>query len=408
MSERPGKASTDEHTGEGTPVITDGGSDDGTDGRLRRIGTYLALGIGGFVVLVAALFALGIIGLPDAELEDNRWGTVDDQEVAVITEVVLDNPNPFGFGGNVDIGYNVSLQGVRLAEGEDNGIDIDSGSNSLNFTTTLFAESLPLWWSSHLNNGEVSQLEADATADVSLGFLSGSPGTTIERQVETDIEGALDESSDEFEGEYSLTDSGLRVEPSIEIEDATTEWGAVTEETTEILTTMTIRNDNPFPIPTPAFAGGVDMNGESLVDWQAGEVQILDGAGNEVFGEEALIPPGETEERRFIAEMDNENVSVWFPTHVDSEQPTGEPGSEFTDMVITAQLALDINGKRLTIPTGNQAFACEFDLTTAIFVDQESGMDTQGCGLTGFEQPRDQLEAVGAVIDLDDEGGIIP
>jgi hypothetical protein len=150
------------------------------------------------------------------------------------------------------------------------------------------------------------------------------------------------------------------------------------------------------------------MNGESLVDWQAGEVRVLDGAGNEVLGEEALIPPNEAEERTFVAEMDNENVSVWFPTHVDSEQPAGEPGVEFTDTVITAQLAVEINGERFTVPTGNQAFACEFDLTTAIFVDQESGMDAQGCGLTEFEQPRDQLEAVGAVIDLDEEGGILP
>jgi Conserved secreted protein len=180
----------------------------------------------------------------------------------------------------------------------------------------------------------------------------------------------------------------------------------VTEEQTEIVTTMTIRNDNPFPIPTPAFAGGVEMNGESLVDWQAGEVRVLDGEGNEVLGEEALIPPNEAEERTFVAEMDNENVSVWFPTHVDSGQPAGEPGVEFTDMVITAQLALNINGERLTIPTGGQAFACEFDLTTAIFVEQEEGMNAQGCGLTEFEQPREQLEAVGAVIDLDD--GVLP
>jgi LEA14-like dessication related protein len=408
MSESRDRASTDEHTDGADTVLTDGGSDDDTVGKLRRIARYLALGIGGFVVLIAVLFALGIIGLPGAELEDNRWGEVEGQDVAVITEVVLDNPNPFGFGGDADVTYDVDLQGVRLAEGEDNGIDIGSGANSLNFTTTLFAENLPPWWSSHLNNGEVSQLEADATADVSLGPLSGSPGKTVDRQVETDIEGALDESSDEFEGEYSLTGSGLQVEPSIEIEDATTEWGEVTEEQTEIVTTMTIRNNNPFPIPTPAFAGGVEMNGESLVDWRAGEVRILDGAGNEVLGEEALIPPNEAEERAFVAEMNNENVSVWFPTHIDSEQPTGEPGVEFTDMVITAQLAVEINGERLTIPAGGQAFACEFDLTTSIFVDQESGIDAQGCGLTEFEQPRDKLEAVGAVIDLDDEGGILP
>jgi hypothetical protein len=55
------------------------------------------------------LFALGIIGLPDAELEGNRWGEVEGQDVAVITEVVLDNPNPSGFGDAVDVTYDVGL-----------------------------------------------------------------------------------------------------------------------------------------------------------------------------------------------------------------------------------------------------------------------------------------------------------
>jgi LEA14-like dessication related protein len=379
------------------------GDSDGASG-LRRAVKVLALGFSGFVLLVVVLFVLGVLGLPDTQLEDNRWGDVDGQDVEVITEVGLDNPNPFGFGGQADVTYDVDLQGVRLAEGAGTGLEVGSGENRLNFTTTLFAENLPPWWSSHLNNGEVSQLVADANADVRLGPLSGGHSTTIQDEIDTDIQGALDESSDEFEGEYSAADTGLDVEPSVTIEDATTEWGDVTNETTEILTTITVRNGNPFPIPTPAFAGGVEMNGESLVDWQAGDVAILDAEGNELVGEEAVIPAESTEQRTFVAEMDNENVSVWFPTHVDSEQPASDPGVEFTEMVVTLQLALEINGERFTIPPGGQAVACEFDLTTAIFVDQDDGMTAQGCSLTEFEQPRGQLDEVGAILEGEDDG----
>ena len=387
---------------------TDSTGEVGGGSRLRRVGKAVALGSSGLVLLVVLLFVLGVLGLPDTQLQDNRWGEVDEQEVEVITEVGVENPNPFGFGGQADVTYDVALEGVPLAEGEGTDLGVDSGSNTLDFNTTLFAENLPPWWSSHLNSDEVSQLEADADADVSLGPLSGSHSTTIEDEIDTDIEGALDESSDQFEGEYSATDTGLAVEPSVTVEDATTRWGEVTNDTTEIVTTIRVRNDNAFPVPTPAFAGGVDMNGESLVAWQAGDVEILDAEGNQLVGDETVIGPESTEERTFVAEMNNQNVSVWFPTHVDSEQPASDPGAEFTEMVITLQLALEINGERFTIPPGGQAVACEFDLTTSIFVDQDGGMAPQGCGLTAFEQPSGQLEEVGAVVDEGELGGFLP
>lgn len=389
----------------GGPVAPDSG---GGGSRFRRVGKVLALGLSSLVLVVVALFVLGVLGLPETELTDNRWGEVDGQDVDVVTEVGLENPNPFGFGGEADVVYDVELEGVRLAEGEGTDLEVDSGQNSLNFTTTLFAENLSVWWGRHLNNGEVSGLVADATADASLGPLSGSHSTTIEDEIGTDIEGALDESTDEFEGEYSPTRSGFDIEPSVTVEDATTEWGEVTNETTEIVTTVTITNDNEVtPVPTPAFAGGVEMNGESLADWEASEVRILDGAGDELVGDQALIPAGETEQRTFVAEMDNENVSVWFPTHVDREQPASDPGVEFSEMVVTAQLAFEINGERFTIPPGGQAIACGFDMTTTIFVDQEGGIEPRGCGSTEFEQPVGQLEAVGATLDEVDDG-ILP
>jgi len=403
MSERRG-GDNDPGDREGGGSATPDSNTGGGVSRLRRVGKALALGISGLVLVVVLLFVLGVLGLPETELADNRWGEVEDQEVEVITEVALENPNPFGFGGQADVAYDVELEGIRLAEGEGTGLSVDSGENSLNFTTTLFAENLSAWWSRHLNNGEVSGVVADATADASLGPLSGSHSTTIEDEIETDIEGALDTSSDEFEGEYSLARSGLGVEPSVTVDDATTRWGTVTNDTTEIVTNVTITNNNEVvPVPTPAFAGGIDMNGESLVEWTASEVRVLDASGNEIVGDKALIPPGETEQRTFIAEMENENVSVWFPTHVDREQPESNPGVEFSEMVITAQLAFELNGERFTIPPDGQAVACEFDMATTIFVDQDGGIEPRGCGLTGFEQPREQLEAVGAVLDEEDD-----
>ena len=358
---------------------------------------------------MVVLFALGIVGLPDAGLADNRWGEVDGQEVEVQTDVWLDNPNPFGFGGSADVAYTVDLAGVRLAEGTGTGIEVDAGRQTETFTTTLFAENLSAWWVNHLENDEVSRLEADTTADVSLGPLSGSPGTTVEDEIETDIEGALDEATDEFEGDYRFAETGLTapdgtsVEPSIEIRDATTEWGELTAAETEIRTAITVHNDNPYPVPTPGFAGEVETNGEPLVEWEAGDVRILDGNG-EPLGDGALIGPGETAERLFLAEMDNERISDWFPTHVDSEQPASNPAVEFTDLVVTAQLAFEVSGERFTVPPGDQAVTQAFDLQTAIFADQSEELTPRTPGTTEFDQSTTQLDAAGAVLDLEETG----
>jgi LEA14-like dessication related protein len=402
-----GAPSAPDGSGDGGGSAPEGG-DDGEGSTLARAVKALALGLSGLVLLVVLLFVLGVLGLPDTQLEDNRWGDVEGQEVGVTTEVGVDNPNPFGFGGEADVTYDVFLEGVRLAEGEGDDLEVDAGYNSYNFSSTLFAENITPWWSRHLRNGEVSKLEADTTADVRLGPLSGTHDTVIEDEIETDIEGALDQSSDEFEGEYSLTRTGLSLEPSLRIENATTEWGEVTNETTEIVTTITIANNNPYPIPTPAFAGSIVMNEELLVGWTASEVRVLGGGGEEIVGEKALIPPNEVETRSFVAEMNNQNISTWFPTHVDSQQPT-DGGVELTDMVVTGQLAFQVNGERFTIPPGDQAVECEFDLTTSIFVNQTSGVTTPGCGLTEFTQSEEELQDSNSTIDVDPaDGGVIP
>lgn len=118
-------------------------------------------------MLVVVLFLLGVLGVPDAALEDNRWGDVENQNVEVITEVGIDNPNPFGFGGSADVAYDIALQGVKLAEGEGAGLNVESGQSS---------ENLPPWWNSHLNNGEQSRLTNPPTTPASSSPRWSSPG----------------------------------------------------------------------------------------------------------------------------------------------------------------------------------------------------------------------------------------
>ena len=373
----------------------------GRRGQLLKIGKYVGAGIGGLIFLIVVLFVLGVIGVPDGGLEDNRWGEVDDQDVEVITEIGIDNPNPFGFGGDADVAYDIDLQEVRLAEGEGTGISVASGSNSENLSTLLDASQLPAWWSAHLNNDEVSNLSADATIDVSLGPLSGSHDTTIEDEIDTDIEGALDDASSEFEGSYP------EEVPLIEITDVTTEWGDVDEEATEVLTTFEFENPNEgtvIVLPESGFEGETRFNDIPMADWETDDVTVIDEDGEVGVGEDVVVEGGESVERTFLVELDNQNIGEWFPTHVEQE--------EFTEILWATELVVqvfeddpvgDLVGDlpisnlpaEIRIPPGESTIDCEIDLQTGIFIDQDTDVQFQGC-LTPTVEPGD-------VISIDNE-----
>jgi len=360
--------------------------------RRRRLGKIAAGVIVGLVVVVALLFLLGVIGVPDAGLEDNAWGEVGDERIEILTTVWIDNPNPFGIGGDSDVEYDVDLAGVDIAEGGATGVGVPSGRSTETFTTDLRHQQIPPWWNRHLNNDEVSTAVVNATVHTSVGPLSGSPSGTYEREVDTDIEGALDRGFSQFEGTYNGTGADVRapdgtaIEPTVEVENVTTRWGEVTESETEIVVTARIHNPNAYPIPTPAFTGSVEFNDVPVADWDAGEVELR------AAEEDALIPGGETEERTFLVVMDNGNVPEWFATHVENE--------EYTRVAVSGQLAMEISGSEVTIPQEGAGVVCEFDLTTSMFVDQETGMPPDGCGTTPIETTTDQLAAAGAVLDL--------
>ena len=371
---------------------------DGRRARLLAVGKYVGAGVGGLVLLLIVLFVLGVIGVPDAGLEDNRWGEVDDQDVEVITEIGIDNPNPFGFGGDAAVAYDINLQGVRLAQGEGTGITVDSGSNSENLSTLLDSEQLPAWWSAHLNNDEVSDLVAEAEIDVSLGPLSGTHDTTIETEIDTDVERALDDASSEFEGEYP------EEVPLIEITDVTTEWGDVDEDVTEILTTFEFENPNEgtvLVLPELGFEGNTTFNDIPMAEWETDDVTVIDEDGESAVGEDVVIQGGERVERTFLVGLETQRIGEWFPTHVEQSESTeilwaselvvevledGSVGDLVGDLPIS-----DLPGE-LRIPPGESTIDCEIDLQTGIFIDQDTDVQFQGC-LTPTIEPDDIISA---------------
>ena len=361
---------------------------------LMRILKYGLLGIVLVVVVVGALLAAGVLGVPEAGLQDNSWGTVDDERIEVVTTFWIDNPNPGVPLGVENVAYTLAMNDIRLAEGETGEVTVPSGNTTQTIRTDIHYPQVAQWWVTHIQNGEESEMTVEAQANVSAGPISESPSFGREQTVETDLERVIEESMAEMEGEHSLSPVSVgdgtaseTVEPTVEIEDVSAEWGAVDDERTELYLTFAVHNPNAYPLPTPGLTGEFVFNNITVAAWDANEIELRDAAYD------TTIPPQGTREITFVVEMDNDNVTRWFATHVDNE--------EFSDVEVAGQLAMNINGQTATVPPEEEAFRCDYEMTTAIFVDQNASVERQQCELLPWAAP-ESLEDIGATVDLTD------
>jgi LEA14-like dessication related protein len=360
-------------------------------GRILTLATTVVVGLG---VVTGGLFAAGVIGVPDAGVEDNDWGTVTNDSIEVVTTVWVDNPNPVGVGTGGTAGYALELGGVRLATGQTDQLSVGSGNTTTTISTQVRRNRIPDWWAAHIRNNETSPLAATVTANVSAGPFSGSPSGTYSDSLQTDIDGSLTDAMSSFEGEYTGTRStvgrgpgGVAIQPTVEITDTNASWGAVTENRTEIHTTFTVFNPNAYPIPTPAFAGSMALNNVTLGAWEASEVDILNQPTD------AQIPPQQSKPVTFVVDADNENVTEWLPTHIQR--------GEFSKVTITGSLAMQISGSEVQLPRDQEAIRCQYDMQTAIFVDnQTSSTDRQSCSPTPWLFSSEAIERGGGSLDL--------
>lgn len=360
-------------------------------GRLLTYGGGILLSL---ALLVGVLYVAGVIGIPDAGLEDNSWGEVTEEHIGVVTAVWIDNPNPGISTDRIAVDYLLAMNDVRLAEGNHEGLEVPAGNATTEVETDILHQQITEWWVTHIEADEVSDLAIAANVSADLGPASPSPTVTHEDTVETELERMIAESLGEMEGEHELSPVSVSdgvveevVEPTVVVEDTDAAWGTVTRNRTEVFLTFEVHNPNAYPLPTPALTGDMVFNGVGVADWQANEVELLDSAYD------TTIPPRSTREITFVANLDNDNVTRWFATHVDNE--------ERSDVNVTAQLALDVNGQTRTIPQEEDAVGCSYDVRTNILVDQESALERQDCSLLILTPPdAATLQELGATVDL--------
>ena len=289
-------------------------------------------GVGTLKVVVAALgvltasvggaFALGLVGAPAVTAVENRFGDVTNETTVIRTDLVVDNPNPIGVQlGGTTVNYTVSMNDVGMATGTKEGLDVETGNSTLNFTTRMRNTKIPDWWVTHVRNDEVTNVTVDANVRTSL--LGGqSFDLKQEQRIETDIIGAF--ASDETRP-VNGPDSPVFSNPVLFVNRTDAQYGTVTEAETPIDMEFVVYNPQVQPYTITEVGYEVTMN----------DVLVGEGATERTY----VVPGGATETLRTSPTIVNGRLDDWWVTHLRNDQVT--------------DLRIDFYAK-VELPTGNE------------------------------------------------------
>lgn len=339
-------------------------------GKIKLLSIFV-IGVSG---ITAGAFATGVLGVPKAGLVDKGdWQDVSNETVNISSTGYVYNPNNFALNlSNLDVAYRLKMNGVVLAKGAKEGISIEKDSNqTISVLTSLKPEKIPRWWASHLKNGEKSNVKVPLSAEISLFSKPLKlSGYSHKDTIETDIESMMDNSVSEIRGNYSWSLTGADVtETRLEVLGGSAEFGKVSRDNTEFLIDLKIHNPNDYAIPIPQFTGDLEMNTIRVVEWDANNVEVVNG------GSDAVIAPGETRNIEIKAVMTNDKIDDWFVSHAANR--------ERTEGKINLKLAFDVAGNRLEFPS-SEGINCGFSIRTGILVDnQTSSSSYEGCSYEG-------------------------
>ncbi|MFB6353535.1 MAG: LEA type 2 family protein [Halobacteriales archaeon] len=259
------------------------------------------IGLGLVLLLGGALGAYALSGgvqQPTVEDVSVRWGEVTQETSIIRATVVIENPNPFGIPGVIDIGYEASLNDVTIAEGRKRGVGLSPGRNELELAIPVENEKISDWWVTHVNNGERSTLTIQPTVEGPLGLSYALPAQ--QQTVETDVLGAL--------AGQGRTEVVLAGEPLLTVSDWTAAWGDANGTVTPVTLTAQVTNAHDRPVTLDGVGYRVEMN----------DVTLGEGVDRSGFS----VDPGETETLEIRAALRTERFDRWWVSHLRHDETT--------------------------------------------------------------------------------------
>ena len=253
---------------------------------------------------IGGAWTAGIIGAPSVAGVENRFGDANETTTVIESDVIINNPNPVSLRlAGLAIDYAVEMNGIRMATGGREGIEIEKqGNSTIALTTAMNNSKLPAWWTSHVRNGENTSLVIEASIRSELLDRSFEP--RINRTINTSIIAAFNSDEDTpIEAEQSTIS-----DPVLWLNRTAGSWGEVNDETTEIDMAFDLYNPNIAPVVVSNLGYEIRMN------------DVLMGEGSTDKG--VAIGPGQLETVYATTLLQNENLDDWWVTHLQHTQTT--------------------------------------------------------------------------------------
>jgi len=275
-------------------------------GKLAAASTLkvVAAVVGVLTFSIGGAWVTGVIGAPSVVGVENEFGSVNESATVIESEIVVNNPNPFGVRlGGLAIDYAVEMNGIRMATGGREGLEIEGqGNSTISLETKMNNEKLPAWWVSHVRNGENTSLVVDASVRSQLLGQSFEP--KIDKTINTSIIAAFNSEEDQpIEANKPAVS-----DPVLWLNSTSGSWGSVDNETTEIDMAFELYNPNAVPVAITELGYEIRMNNVTM--------------GEGATAKSAAIPPGELETVYATTLLQNEHLDDWWVTHLRNNQTT--------------------------------------------------------------------------------------
>ena len=235
-------------------------------------------------VLLGGLVAVGVIGTPAVDDVSNTFGAVSDEETVIETDLVIDNPNPIGITiGSASINYSVAMNEIHMATGGIEGIEVDRGQSTIPANSTMNNSAITGWWLSHVDAGESTDVQIDAT--LSTERFDREVDYTHTTTVDTDIlAGFRSDEPRELNADHALVS-----DPILYVNETDAEWGEVTETQTPIDKEFLLYNPNTEPYIITQMGYEISMNGVPVGDGETDREVIIEGHSTAELGLETAI-----------------------------------------------------------------------------------------------------------------------
>lgn len=280
----------------------------------------------GLVVLLVVVGGGGVAATqtepPTVETVESEWGTISEDSSEIITQIVVENPNPIGLPvGNLDITYVVLMNDIQVAEGAIENAKLGPGTNTLEGTAAIDNSKIPDWWVTHINNGEQTSIviRPDVTVDLPVTEFA----IAVPEQRDTVTTDLLESFSSADEQRIERAGQTILV-----VKETRGQWGTADAEQTPLGVSATVENPNPIPIVFTKISYTVTMN----------DVTVANGTSTQSI----RIPPESTKTIRTDALLETPTLADWWVSHLRND--------ETTELSVDFYATVEVQGQQRTIP----------------------------------------------------------